>query len=225
MDHKYVVNPMPKQINDEVRELLSTVETATIGHFRFWGFCDREIRPMLRGKHVVGTAVTLGIPGPDSTLLHHAAGLLRPGDILLVDRLGDNTYACWGGGVTAAVKASGATAGIVDGPTTDLAELEESDFPIWSRGIASITTRMYDLGGRMNVPVSIGGVVVHPGDVILADESGVLVLPLAEAEQEARRALDLQAKLHVHEAALRRGEFKLGAHTGASDLVKQSLAP
>lgn len=88
--------------------------------------------------------------------MHHALGLLRPGDILLVDRLGDTRHACWGGGVTVAAKASGAKAGLVDGPCTDMEEIEASDFPMWCRGMAPITTRIYDLGGRLNRPVSIG---------------------------------------------------------------------
>ena len=155
----------------------------------------RAIQPLLPGgRRVVGTAVTLAIAGPDSTLLHHAAGLLRPGDILVVDRLGDDKYACWGGGVTVAVKAAGAVAGIVDGPCTDLAEIIASDFPIWARGLAPITTRIYDLGGGMNVPVSCGGAVVMPGDAILADESGVLVIPRDEALAVAEQALTMQER-------------------------------
>ena len=103
-------------------------------------------------KRVAGTAVTLAIPGQDSTLLHHALGLLRPGDILVVDRLGDDKHACWGGGVTVAAKAAGAVAGIVDGPCTDLTEIEDSDFPLWCRGMSPITTRLYNLGGTLNLP-------------------------------------------------------------------------
>ena len=105
------------------------VETATVGHSQHWGFMDRGIQPLLRDKRIAGTAVTLAIPGQDSTLLHHTLGLLRPGDILVVDRLGDDKHACWGGGVTVAAKAAGALGGIVDGPCTDLTEIEDSDFP------------------------------------------------------------------------------------------------
>jgi len=107
---------------------------------------------------------------------------LRPGDIVVVDRMGDQRHACWGGGVTIAAKAAGALAGVVDGPCTDLSEIQESDFPVWSRGISPITTRLYNLGGGLNIPVSCGGVPVLPGDVVLADESGVLVLRRDEAE-------------------------------------------
>lgn len=219
---KYLLGPMPPQIPAEVVALLEQAETATIGHWRHWGFVDREVRALLRGKRVAGTAVTVQIPGPDSTLLHHALGLLRPGDVLVVDRLGDNRHACWGGGVTVAAKAAGAKAGVVDGPCTDLEEVEASDFPLWGRGLAPVTTRLYDLGGRMNVPVSIGGAVVMPGDAVLCDESGVLVLPPGEAEAEAREAIARQERGLATQARCARGE-RLGELSGASAKVLAGL--
>ncbi|RKK04894.1 RraA family protein [Pseudoroseomonas wenyumeiae] len=218
---KYVVEPMPGQISAEVIELLEKTETATVGHWRHWGFVNRGIQGLLR-RRVAGTAVTLQIPGPDSTLLHHALGLLRPGDILLVDRLGDDRHACWGGGVTVAAKAAGAKAGVVDGPCTDIEEIEASDFPMWCRGMAPITTRIYDLGGRMNVPVAIGGVVVNPGDAVLCDDCGVLVLPPEEAEAEARRAIETQARGLEGQTLVAKGA-KLGERSGASAKVLAGL--
>ena len=216
---RYELGPMPAQISAEVVGLLEQAETATIGHWRHWGFCDRGIRALLRGRRVAGTAITVAIPGPNSTLLHHALGLLRPGDILVVDRLGDDRHACWGGGVTVAAKAAGAKAGVVDGPCTDLEEIEASSFPMWCRGLAPITTRLYDLGGRLNMPVAIGGAVVMPGDAVLCDESGVLVLPPGEAEAEARAAIDRQAKGLATQDRVARGE-KLGELSGASRRVR-----
>jgi regulator of RNase E activity RraA len=212
----YTIKDMPQQVPQADLELLAQVETATVGHWRLMGFMNRAIQPLLPGRRVVGTAVTLAIAGPDSTLLHHAMGLLRPGDILVVDRLGDDKYACWGGGVTVAAKAAGAVAGIVDGPCTDLTEIVQSDFPIWARGLSPITTRLYDLGGGMNVPVSCGGAVVMPGDAILADESGVLVLPQDEVRAVAQEALRRQESGKLREAAVRNGERKLGDLSGAS---------
>lgn len=220
---KYVVEAMPAPISAEVIALLEQAETATIGHWRHWGFVDRDVRALLRGKRVAGTAVTVQIPGPDSTLLHHALGLLRPGDVLVVDRLGDIRHACWGGGVTVAAKAAGAKAGVVDGPCTDLEEVEASDFPLWGRGLAPITTRIYDLGGRMNVPVSIGGTVVCPGDAVLCDESGVLVLPPAEAEAEARAAIARQERGLANQDKVAAGA-KLGGLSGASAKVLAGLS-
>ncbi|MBD9492225.1 RraA family protein [Ensifer sp. ENS11] len=215
----YVIENMPEQIPQADLDLLSGVETATVGHWRLMGFMDRAIQPLLPGKRVVGTAVTLAIAGPDSTLLHHATGLLRPGDILVIDRLGDDKYACWGGGVTVAAKAAGAVAGIVDGPCTDLTEIQDSDFPMWSRGLSPITTRLYDLGGGLNVPVSCGGAVVMPGDAILADESGVLVIPRGEVRAVSEEALRRQETGKKREASVRDNEQKLGDMTGASAKV------
>lgn len=218
---KYEIGEMPAQISAEVIGLLEQAETATIGHWRQWGFCHRGIQPLLRRRRVAGTAVTLAIPGPDSTLLHHALGLLRPGDILVVDRLGDDKYACWGGGVTVAAKAAGARAGVVDGPCTDMEEIEASDFPMWCRGMAPITTRIYDLGGMLNRPVCIGGAVVMPGDAVLCDDTGVLILPPHEAEVEARHAIERQAAGLISQDRVARGA-KLGELSGASGKV---LAP
>jgi len=220
----YVIKDMPEQIPQEDLDLLSGVETATVGHWRLMGFMDRQIQPLLPGRRVVGTAVTLAIAGPDSTLLHHATGQLRPGDILVVDRLGDDKYACWGGGVTVAAKASGAVAGIVDGPCTDLTEIQDSDFPMWSRGLSPITTRLYDLGGGFNVPVSCGGAVVMPGDAILADESGVLVIPRDEVRAVAEEALKRQESGKKREASVRDKVQKLGDMTGATAKVLAKLA-
>lgn len=216
---RYEIGPMPVALSAEVIALLEQTETATVGHWRHWGFCDRRIQPLLRRRRVAGTAVTVMIPGPDSTLLHHALGLLRPGDILVVDRLGDDRHACWGGGVTVAAKASGARGGVVDGPCTDLEEIEASDFPMWARGMAPITTRVLDMGGRLNHPVSIGGVVVMPGDAVLCDDTGVLVLPPGEAEAEARRAIETQARGLMTQDRVAKGE-KLGTLSGASDKVR-----
>lgn len=221
----YTIRDMPPPVAPAALAALAQCETATIGHWRHLGFVHRAVQSLLRGRRVAGTAVTLAIPGPDSTLLHHALGLLRPGDILVIDRLGDDRHACWGGAVTLAAKAAGATAGIVDGPCTDLAEIEASQFPVWARGVAPITTRLYDLGGYMNVPVSCGGAVVNPGDAVLADDSGVLVLPPADLAKITEEALARQARSAERERAIREAGARLGDLTGASAKVRARLDP
>jgi 4-hydroxy-4-methyl-2-oxoglutarate aldolase len=217
----YRINPMPPQLPPALVEKLMKVETATIGHTRHWGFMHRGIQPLIPRRRVVGPAVTLAIPGPDSTLLHHALGLLRPGDVLVVDRLGDDRHACWGGGVTVAAKAAGAAGGVVDGPCTDLTEIQDSDFPMWCRGMSPITTRLYNLGGTLNLPISCGGVAVSAGDVVLADESGVLVFPVAEAGALADAALATQARGEKTQARVAAGE-KLGDISGATKMVLEA---
>ncbi|NTG43234.1 4-hydroxy-4-methyl-2-oxoglutarate aldolase [Agrobacterium sp. 13-626] len=219
----YKINPMPAQIAKEDLALLAQVETATLGHWRHFGFLNRQIQPLIPGRRVVGTAVTIAIPGPDSTLLHHLLSLIRPGDFVIVDRLHDDRYACWGGGVTVGAKAAGAVGAVVDGPCTDLEEIVQSDFPMWCRGISPITTRIYDLDGAINVPVSVGNTVVMPGDAVLADESGVIVLSPDEVASEAQKAIDTQIRGKAREASVRETGVKLGDLSGATAKVLAKL--
>jgi regulator of RNase E activity RraA len=219
---KYVVNPMPAEVPAALIEKLRKVETASIGHFRHIGFMDPAIKPLIDGKHIVGTAVTVAIPGQDSTLLHHALGLLRPGDVLVIDRLGDTRHACFGGGVCVAAKTSGAVGAILDGPCTDPSEIRREDFALWCRGVSPITTRIYDIGGSMNVPVFCGGVAVNPGDVVVADENGVLVMPVADAEAAAEEGWARQERGNKGQGRVRAGE-KLGDISGATAKVLAAL--
>ena len=85
---KYQINPMPQQIDPALVSRAANVETATIGHIRQLGFADPAIAPMMPAKTVIGTAVTLALPGQDSTLLHDVAGRLRLGDVLVIHRYG-----------------------------------------------------------------------------------------------------------------------------------------
>ena len=189
----YVIKDMPQQIEPALIDKCLQAETATIGHIRHMGFVDRSIQHVL-GPHetIAGTAVTLAIPGQDSTLLHHIIQYLRPGDVLCIDRLGDDKHACLGGGVAAAIVATGAVGVILDGPCTDIPEIQQYNLSIWCRGTAPITTRLYDVGGSFNVPICIGGSVVNPGDIVIADFSGVLFMPVAEAEADVDWALAKQ---------------------------------
>ena len=219
----YTIKSMPQQINSALIQKYATVETATVGHKRHMGFMNNAIQCVLSPRRIAGTAVTLALPGQDSTLLHHVIGLLRPGDFLCIDRLGDHKHACLGGGVAAAIKASGCVGVAIDGPCTDLPEIEQYELPVWCRGTAPITTRLYDVGGSFNVPVACGGAVVNPGDVVIADFSGVLVMPPEEAEADADWALGKQAAEPDGHKALLAGK-KLGDLTGATAKVNAKLA-
>jgi regulator of RNase E activity RraA len=219
---KYLIGAMPAPLDRTVLEQLADIETATIGHFRHWGFMDPAIKPLGHGRKIIGRAITLALPGQDSTLLHHALSLLGPGDVVVIDRLGDRKHACWGGGVTQGAVAAGAAAAIVDGACTDPSEIAEHGFSVWCRGISPITTRIYDLGGMLNMPVSCGGTVVNPGDVILADENGVLVLPPGEVEAVAGAAHEKQARQAVNAQKIREGG-RLGDLSGASACVARAI--
>jgi len=215
----FVVNEMPAQIDAGVVELLERVEVATIGHVLHSGFVDPALRAVLPNKRVAGTAVTLRIPNADSALLHYLTAHVRPGDIVLIDRCGDTRHACWGGVITNAMKLAGVKAGVVDGPATDFSEIARVDMPMWCRGPSPITTKILGLEGAMNVPVSVGGQVVKPGDAVLCDESGVVVLAPAEARAVAERAIKMQEDEIVLLERLRNGE-KLPDISGATALVE-----
>lgn len=220
----FTVKPMPAQIDAGLIALLEKVETATVGHFKHSGFIDREIRAVLPGKRVAGTAVTIRIPHADSTLLHYLTAHVRPGDIVLIDRCHDLKHACWGGVITHCMKNAGVKAGVIDGPATDFSEIHKVDMPVWCRGPSPITTKILGLEGALNVPVSVGGQTVHPGDAVLCDESGVLVLSPDEAKAVAERAIGMQENELVLLERLRKGE-KLPDISGATKFVEGKLAP
>lgn len=217
----YKINAMPPQVPTELIEKASRAETATIGHRRQLGFVDRRIQGLSPGR-IAGTAVTVAIPGQDSTLLHHVIQFLRPGDVLVIDRLGDDRHACLGGGVAVAIKATGCAGVILDGPATDRSEILAEKLPVWCRGLAPITTRILNIGGAFNVDVSCGGAVVHPGDLVIADESGVLIMTMDDCESDLDWALGKQAGEPDSHVKMRGGE-RIGERSGASGLVNRQL--
>lgn len=219
----FVVNPMPQQIDAAVIKKLERVETATVGHFLHSGFVNRELRAVLPEKRVAGTAVTVRLPHADSTILHYLTKLVRPGDFVVVDRCGDDKHACWGGVVTHSMKLGGIVGAVIDGPATDFSEIRKVDLPMWCRGPSSITTKILGLEGAINVPVSVGGQTVKPGDAIVADESGVLVLEPGQAEWAADKAIGMQENELVLLERLRNGE-KLPDISGATKIVEASAA-
>ncbi|MEZ5825565.1 MAG: RraA family protein [Geminicoccaceae bacterium] len=218
----YDIREMPDQMPAALLEKAGRVETATVGHKRFLGFVDPAIQAILPGRRIAGTAVTLALPGQDSTLLHHIVQFLRPGDILVIDRLGDHKHACLGGGVACAIKAAGCTGVLIDGTCTDVPEIELYDLPVWCRGPSPITTRLYDVGGAFNVPVCCGGAVVQPGDVVVCDFSGALVMPVDEAEDDIDWALGKQANEPEGHKRFQSGTL-LGDASGASRMVTSRL--
>lgn len=220
---KYHIGAEPNRIDQALVEGLGAVEVATIGHFRHRGFVSHRLRPLAPQEHtLVGTAITVAIPATDSTLLHHALAVVRPGDVLVIDRLGDTRHACLGGGVAFAAKVAGAVAVVLDGPCTDAEEIVEVGLPVFCTGISGITTRLNDLGGSLNKPVSCGGVPVLPGDVVMLDNCGVLVLPPDEASQVLEEGAARQARANRNRGRIEAGE-KLGDLSGASALVTAGL--
>lgn len=216
----YQLNDMPAQVAPELLEQLTQCETATIGHFHTHGFVEPAIASMLPEVRIAGTAVTVSLPPEDGTLLNHLMRLVRPGDVLIVHRQGDRHRACWGGVMTEVASRLGVAGVVIDGMATDAVTIRDKQFPVWSRGVASLTTRLAGIGGALNVPVSIGGVTVNPGDAILADESGVLVMASSEVTTLATHAIEVQQKEEELLAKIAEGAC-LPDLTGSSQLIKK----
>ena len=202
----YLIHPLPAPIPAHDLALLARAEPATVGHFCTIGFMDAGIRAHSQDLRVAGTAVTVRMPGTDGGILHHAMGCVRPGDILVIDRCGEAVTAAFGGAMAYAASQAGVAGLIVDGLVTDLGELRQHGVPVWSRGPSIVTTRVLGLDGEFCGPVSCGGVAVHPGDAVLADENGVLVLPRGRIHAAARQAIDFQEREKLTLARLRAGE-------------------
>ena len=189
----YRIQDMPPQLPAEAMAQLCKVEAATVGHYLHDRFMTPALKPIIENRRIAGTAVTLSIPGPDSTLLYYAMDRLRPGDVLVVDRAGDNRHACWGGFMAVVAKLRQAAGIVIDGQVTDPVEIRAQGVATWARGVSPITTKLLNLGGAFNIPVSCGGVAVNPGDAVLADDCGIVVLPPAEVAGATKVALADQA--------------------------------
>ncbi|MFM0065592.1 RraA family protein [Paraburkholderia aspalathi] len=190
---------------------LESVSFPTLGHFMEDGFADHHLRAMVPNVKVIGRAVTLKLLSPDAIPVNRALSQLKPGDVLVIDMSGNHTHAPVGAVTACAALNAGARGVIVDGVVTDLLELRSTGLPVFARGTSLLTTKKRDtMSSLFNEPVICGGVVVRPGDIVLADDNGVLfaeapalaaVIELAQASDRAEPALlaRLNAKAPLHE--------------------------
>ncbi len=219
----FTLNDLPPQIDPALIETLLTAEPATIGHIRHHGAMTPEIRLLLLGyRRLAGTAVTVRSYGADTSIVHYALGKLRPGDFLVIDRGGDTRHALCGGGVAFAAKAAGCVGIVIDGPATDVQELRAYDMPVWSRGLSVVTGKPQFTFGEFCVPISCGGVAVSPGDAILADENGVLVLKPVDIAEAAATAVAMQAAEKIMLARVAKGE-KMPDLNGANARIAEIM--
>jgi regulator of RNase E activity RraA len=165
------------ELGGGLAEGLAAVSYPTIGHFLEDGFVDPAIRSLLDGVKVAGPAVTVRIAENDAYAMNRALLALYPGAVLVVDMSGDHRHAPVGAVTAAAATAQGAAGVVVDGVATDLLELRATGLPVFARGTSCLTTkRVRSAGSAVNVPVQCGGVQVNPGDWVLGDDNGVIVL-------------------------------------------------
>lgn len=157
---------------------------------------DYGIKPIFEGCKIAGPAVTLRLRPGDNLMLHKCLGMVKPGDVLVVDTCGCSTNSILGELIATAAFMTGLAGIVIDGGIRDILELRNKKFKIFTRFVTpSVGDK--DGPGEINIPISCGGVPVHPGDIIVGDDNGVVVIPPAHAEQiiaGAKKKLEYEEK-------------------------------
>lgn len=204
-------------------ERLSRLGVATVheaqgrlGHMRPY------MRPAWKGARACGTAVTvLAHPG-DNWMMHVVAEIARPGDVVVVGLTSDNTDGNFGDLLATSFQARGIRGLIIDAGVRDVADLEHMGFPVWSRAISQKGTVKATVGS-VNVPVVCAGAVVHPGDVVLGDDDGVVVVPAANAAAAAEAGEAREASEASKRKRLAAGELGLDIYGMREKLARAGL--
>lgn len=181
--HRTIQRADPAAVEQLARFGVATIHEA-MGRV---GLMKPYMRPVWRGARMCGTAVTVLLQPGDNWMLHVAAEQIRPGDVVVAGCTADSTDGFFGDLLATSFKARGARGLIIDGGVRDVDTLESMDFPVFSRAISSKGTIKATLGS-VNIPVVCAGAPVNPGDVVVADTDGVVVVPAAAAAQVAAKA-------------------------------------
>ncbi|KRF03283.1 methyltransferase [Nocardioides sp. Soil777] len=177
-----------------------SLPTANIGDaMHRLGALDAAIKPVWEGATIVGSAYTVWTRPGDNLGLHAALEHVQPGDVIVVNGGGDLSRALLGELIGGKAKVKGVVGFVIDGAVRDATGLEEYSMPVYARALTPAGPYK-DGPFALASPVAVGGVVVSPGDIVVADEDGVVVIPLAMAE----RVADLAQAKHEDELAIRR---------------------
>jgi 4-hydroxy-4-methyl-2-oxoglutarate aldolase len=197
------------------------VATAHEAYGRF-GLMKPYLRPVWSGAEAAGTAVTVLAQPGDNWMIHVAVEQCQKGDVLVVGCTADNTDGMFGELLATGLRARGVKGLVIDAGCRDVKVLKEMDFPVWSRAISAKGTVKSSLGA-VNIPVVCAGVNVEPGDAVVADDDGVVVVPkklAVETAQKAQKRADEEVDKRRRWAA---GELSLDMYNMREPLKKAGL--